>query len=120
MTKQSVTVFGIKQCDTVRKALRWLDENKIEHKFHDLRVDGFNSEMLRQWLKSTDLATLVNRRSTSWRQLSQQSKDNSNTKHLSNLLIATPTLVKRPVFVRSGQVLAVGFTAATKEVLANV
>ncbi len=120
MAKQSLTVFGIKQCDTVRKALHWLDDNKIEYKFHDLRVDGFNQEMLTQWLATSDLATLVNRRSTTWRQLPQTAKENTDMKHLSTLLLEAPTLVKRPVFVCSGQVLAVGFTAASKEILANV
>jgi len=110
----SITVYGIKQCDTVRKALRWLDDKGIAHQFHDLRVAGFDSATLEGWLLTTEFDSLVNRRSTTWRSLSDSEKQNTDPAHLSTLLLAHPTLVKRPVFVAGGKVLGVGFTAAVQ------
>ncbi len=83
----SLSVFGIKQCDTVRKALRWLETQSIEHQFHDLRVDGFDRSMLKMWLQTTDLNQLINRRSTSWRNLSDSDKQNTDAGHLMTLLL---------------------------------
>ena len=117
MAKPDLMVFGIKQCDTVRKARRWLDEKKMEYRFHDLRVDGFSQKTLTQWLQSTELDTLVNRRSTTWRQLPQQLRDSADKAQLGALLLEHPALVKRPVFSRAGRVLAVGFTNATENLL---
>jgi len=102
-----LTVYGIKQCDTVRKALKWLQQKGIEHRFHDFRSDGLQAELLQNWLDSGFSEKLVNRRSTTWRQLSEtqrQSKDES----LLNLLMQFPTLIKRPVFV-TDHVIAIGF-----------
>ena len=110
----TLTVYGIKQCDTVRKALRWLDGKGIAHQFHDLRVDGFEQATLEGWLQTTGFDTLLNRRSTTWRNLSDGEKQNTDSVHLSALLLANPTLVKRPVFVAGGKVLGVGFTSAVQ------
>ncbi len=113
-------VFGIKQCDTVRKARVWLDKRKIEYKFHDLRTDGFNQQMLSQWLTITDLNVLLNRRSTTWRQLPALAKESTDIHHLGALLVEHPTLVKRPVFFKDNKVIAVGFTAVTQEKLESM
>ena len=93
-----LTVYGIKQCDTVRKALKWLDQQGVEHTFHDFRVDGLSSELLQAWLDSEFSDKLVNRRSTTWRKLSEQQRQ-SEGDTLVNLLLEFPTLIKRPVIV---------------------
>ena len=102
-----LTVYGIKQCDTVRKALKWLDQQGIDHQFHDFRTDGLTAELLQAWLDSEFAGKLVNRRSTTWRQLSEAQRQ-SEGEALLNLLIEHPTLIKRPVFV-TDQIMAVGF-----------
>ncbi len=110
----SITVYGIKQCDTVREALRWLEGKGIAHQLHDLRVDGFDRPTLDGWLQTTGFDSLVNRRSTTWRKLSDSEKKNTDPAHLTALLLANPTLVKRPVFVANDEVLGVGFTASVQ------
>ena len=102
-----LTVYGIRQCDTCRKALGWLEQKGIEHRFHDLRTDGLDAGLLKQWLDSEFSGLLVNRRSTTWRQLSETQRQ-SQGRALADLLLEHPTLIKRPVFVR-GKIVAVGF-----------
>ncbi len=102
-----ITVYGIKQCDTCRKALKWLQAQGIEHQFHDFRVDGLDRKLLKAWLASPFAGQLVNRRSTTWRQLSDQQQEMQGDALL-QLLLENPTLIKRPVFVRD-EIVAVGF-----------
>ena len=102
-----LTVFGIKQCDTCRKALKWLDGQGIEHQFHDFRVDGLGADLLQNWLDSPYADKLVNRRSTTWRQLSEEQRQFEGHA-LVELLLEFPTLIKRPVFV-TDSIAAVGF-----------
>jgi arsenate reductase len=105
-----ITVYGIKQCDSCQKALKWLAEHGIEHDFHDLRVQGLTAAMVSGWLDSAFSDVLINRRSTTWRTLSQDQKESEGPEKV-QLLVDYPTLVKRPVFV-SDRVLAVGFSPA--------
>jgi len=102
-----LTVYGIKQCDTVRKALKWLEQNGIKHRFHDFRSDGLQAELLQNWLDSDFAGKLVNRRSTTWRKLSEPQRQ-SEGEMLLNLLLQFPTLIKRPVFV-TDHIVAIGF-----------
>ena len=108
-----LTVYGIKQCDTVRKALKWLDQQDIEHRFHDFRTDGLQAELLQGWLDSEFTGKLVNRRSTTWRQLSEAQRQ-SEGDALLDLLLEHPTLIKRPVFV-TDKLVAIGFSPAELE-----
>ena len=102
-----LTVYGIKQCDTCRKAVRWLEAQGIENRLHDFRVDGLSADLLQNWLESPLADKLVNRRSTTWRQLSEVERGYQDD-DLLQLLLKHPTLIKRPVFVR-GSIIAVGF-----------
>lgn len=108
-----LTVYGIKQCDTVRKALKWLDQQGINHQFHDFRTDGLQAGLLEDWLASEFTGKLVNRRSTTWRQLSDDQRQFEG-EALLNLLMEHPTLIKRPVFV-TDQIIAVGFNPTELE-----
>ncbi len=102
------TVYGIRQCDTCRKALKWLDGQDIPHRFHDLRVDGFDASMLDNWLQSCSIESLINRRSTTWRNLDDADKASTDPNDHRRLLLENPTLVKRPVLF-GDSVSAVGF-----------
>lgn len=107
-----LTVYGIKQCDTCKKAVRWLTQQGIEYRFHDVRDEGLNPDTLQDWLTSRFSGVLVNRRSTTWRQLDQDQRQALEDGGL-DILLKFPTLIKRPVFT-APQVIAVGFNAATE------
>lgn len=105
-------IYGIKNCDTVKKARRWLEDKGLDYEFHDFRTDGLTLEMIAQWQASVDLTTLLNKRSTTWKNLAPNERDSLKTEDIPYLLIAHPTLVKRPVLETDGKVI-VGFNDKT-------
>lgn len=110
MPLKSVTLYGIKNCDTVKKARRWFDDNGIDYLFHDFRQDGLEASLVLQWTTRIDWEVLVNKRSTSWRNLDEDSKQNLSKDTIVELLIANPTLIKRPVVdIKGTDCLFVGF-----------
>lgn len=110
-------VYGIKSCDTCRKARKWLDEQDRTHDWHDLREDGIDIETIRRWLDATGPEMLVNRRSTTWRGLDENRRALAmNSETAPNLLVKHPTLIKRPV-IETGDGIMVGFNAAVRDAL---
>jgi len=110
------TVYGIKNCDTVKKACKWLDKNNIDYQFHDFRKDGLTQAKVKQWFSQVDWELLLNRRGTTWRKLSDNEKDSINKTNAIKLMTEQPTLIKRPVIEHSKNVL-VGFSEeAYKEI----
>jgi len=105
-----LTVYGIKNCDTCRKALKWLSAEGIEHTFHDFRVDGLDPANVARWADAAGWEKLLNRRGTTWRNLSDAEKDGVDEAKAETLMAGNPTLIKRPVFETGGKVL-VGFSA---------
>ena len=93
----SVTLYGIKNCDTVTKARKWLDNHSVPYTFHDCRVDGINKTLVNNFLKQIDIETLINKRGTTWRKLSNKEKEIKNKTQALELLIENPTIIKRPV-----------------------
>lgn len=93
----SVKVFGIKNCDTVRKARRWLQDNNIEFTFQDIRNEPLTKGTWTEIIKNTDTSLLINTRGTSWRKLSDQEKDVSSQAKVVSLLLEHPTVMKRPL-----------------------
>ena len=104
------TLYGIKNCDTVKKARQWLDKHKIDYRFHDFREDGLTQAMLKHFAEQLDWQELLNQRSTSWRQLDAAQKADLNEDKALQLMHETPTLIKRPVLDADGKWL-VGFKA---------
>lgn len=100
-----ITLYGIRTCDTCRKALAWLKDAKFEADFHDLRRDGLTSEMIHSWLDHIDLDTLVNRRSTTWRQMDPSQQARVADGRGVDLLVENPTLMKRPLFQSAAKVI---------------
>lgn len=95
-----ITVYGIKNCDTVKKALAWLTERHIEHKLHDFRVNGLDKNWLHQAETCFGWETLVNKRSTTWRNLRDDIKQTLSKQTALELLLAQPTLIKRPIILQ--------------------
>ena len=92
-----VTLYGISNCDTIKKARRWLTEAGIEYQFHDYRKDGLNQAQLEQWADELDWQQLLNRRGTTWRQLADEQK-NTITRDLAiQLMLEYPAMIKRPL-----------------------
>lgn len=97
------TLFGIKNCDTIKKARKWLESNNIEYTFHDYRVDGLTP----QWLTDTEQhlgwEQLLNKRGTTFRQLSDEQKNNIDQQSALALMLEYPAMIKRPVLITNGQ-----------------
>ena len=91
------TLYGIKNCDTVKKARSWLDANNIPYKFHDFRVDDISEAQVKSWIKELGLETLVNKRSTTWKELDESIKAGFNEATALNTILPSPTLIKRPL-----------------------
>jgi Spx/MgsR family transcriptional regulator len=102
------TLYGIKNCDTVKKARKWLESQGIDYQFHDFRVDGITAEQVQQWLQTLGWETLVNKRSTTWKQLDEATRTAMDAKLAAETILAQPTLIKRPL-LDTGNSLAVGF-----------
>jgi len=108
-TPKTYTLYGIKNCDTVKKARSWLDQNNIAYRFHDFRSDGLTPELLQRFAEHLDWSKLLNRSSTSWRQLSTEQQSDLSLEKALQLMLATPTLIKRPV-LDTGDQLFLGFS----------
>jgi len=92
-----ITLFGIKNCDTVKKARRWLEVQSIDYRFHDIRADGLHQEQVAMWLETIGVETLVNKRSTTWKGLSDDDKASLSAKTAVQFILEHPTLMKRPL-----------------------
>ena len=104
-----LTLYGIKNCDTVKKARAWLEAHEVAYQFHDFRQDGLTKTTLSRWIKQLGRDTLINKRSTTWRNLSDTDKSIQNDSQAITLLLAQPTLIKRPV-LENDKLLLVGFS----------
>ncbi|MEC4747686.1 ArsC family reductase [Methylomicrobium sp. Wu6] len=112
----TITLYGIKTCDTCKKARQWLEQNGIEHRFHDYRVDGLSPELLEYFINRLGWEKMLNKSSTSWRQLSAEQQTDLNRDKAKQLMLETPTLIKRPI-LETGNALIVGFKAEQYESL---
>jgi len=112
-----ITVYGLKNCDTCKKALGWLKAEGIEHRFHDVRADGLDPGAVRAWADEVGHAVLVNTRGTTWRQLDVGAKTGLDDAKAAALILEHPAIMKRPVFDLGDRRL-VGFKDAQKEALA--
>lgn len=106
-----LTVYGIKNCDTVKKARKWLEAHDVDYQFHDFREDGLDKKQLSHWVEKFGWEAIVNKRSTTWRNLSDKEKGISANSQAIKLLLDNPTLIKRPVVVKNKTVL-IGFKEA--------
>ncbi len=106
----SITIYGIKNCSTMKKAFDWLQARGIEHRFHDYKREGIDSTTLRRWCAALGWKTLVNTRGTTWRTLTPAEQAIAGDADAIALMQRYPSLVKRPVLERD-DLLLVGFSA---------
>lgn len=104
------TLYGISNCDTVRKTRKWLETNGIDFRFHDFRKDGLERAQVDRWCDALGIDTVLNKRGTTWRALPQAQRDNLDEAGLRALLVEQPALIKRPVLEQNGEI-RVGFKA---------
>jgi len=112
MARAKTIVYGIPNCDTVKKARVWLEEHGVAFEFHDFKKAGVSAALLEGWLADVPLDTLVNRRGTTWRGLADDVKAAADTPAGAiALMIDKPSVIKRPVVVVEGRVKTLGFSA---------
>lgn len=105
-------MYGIKNCDTIKKARRYLEELSVDYQFHDYRVDGISDELLSTFMEHIDWEILVNKRGTTWRKLSDTEKNTViDAASAKKVLLAEPAMIKRPVLVSADNRYLVGFDA---------
>ncbi|MCW8828926.1 MAG: ArsC family reductase [Gammaproteobacteria bacterium] len=105
------TLVGIKNCDSVKKAKKWLEQNGVDYAFHDLREQGVDKAALEKWLEELGWEVLLNKRSTTWKELSDAERADIDRDKAMMLLLAYPTLIKRPVLITPDGI-RVGFKEA--------
>lgn len=112
------TLYGIKNCDTVKKTRTWLDSHNVNYTFHDFRADGLTTAQVKIWIAEIGLETLVNKRSTTWKELDDSIKNSFDATNAVAVIVANPTLIKRPLLDTGAQKI-VGFKEADYQTLFN-
>jgi Spx/MgsR family transcriptional regulator len=116
VTAGPAVLYGIKNCDTMKKARAWLDANGVAYTFHDYKVQGIDRARLEGWAKKVGWEALLNRAGTTFRRLPEADKEGLGEKTALRLMLAQPSMIKRPVLEAGGGLL-VGFTPAKYEAL---
>jgi arsenate reductase (glutaredoxin) len=105
-----MTVYGIKNCNTVKSALDWLKDKKVEFEFHDYKTKGITAEKLKGWSKQVGWESLVNKKGTTWRQLDDAIKAKTTTEAAAiALMLEKTSVIKRPLLEENGKVVTLGF-----------
>jgi arsenate reductase (glutaredoxin) len=104
----TITIYGIKNCDTMKKARAWLDGRGVTYGFHDYKTAGIEKGKLKQWSDKLGWETLLNRAGTTFRKLPEGDKEDLNERKALALMLAQPSMIKRPVLDLGGKLL-VGF-----------
>ena len=105
----AIVIYGIKNCDTMKKARAWLDKRGVEYAFHDYKTAGIEREKLERWAKKVGWETLLNRAGTTFRKLTDRYKSGITETKAIALMLKQPSMIKRPVLDAGGGKLLVGF-----------
>jgi Spx/MgsR family transcriptional regulator len=106
-----IKFVGLKNCDTCRKAKKWLEGEGISFIYHDVRSDGLSKDDVTHWINELGWEELTNRRGTTWRNLSDEDKNSVNKETAVDLIVENPALMKRPLFI-CGDTFILGFKQA--------
>ncbi|AIU73713.1 ArsC family reductase [Hafnia alvei] len=102
----SLYLYGIKNCDTIKKAKKWLEEQQIAYQFHDYRADGLDAELLRSFIEQLGWESLLNTRGTTWRKLNESVRQSiNNADSAAELMLAQPAIIKRPLLAHNHRML---------------
>ena len=116
---RTITLYGIPNCDTVKKARAWLDQRGIDYLFHDLKKQGLPQDRVDEWISAVGWEPLVNRKGTTWRKLDEATREAVvDAQTARDLMRQQPSVIKRPV-VEWGAVTTVGFNSAQWEQMAQ-
>lgn len=110
----TVTIYGIKNCGSMKKAFAWLDEHGIAYDFHDYKKVGIDEQLLVQWCADVGFETLLNKKGTTFRKLSDDDKADIDQAKAVSLMVANPSMIKRPVIDQGGALL-VGYDETALE-----
>ncbi len=105
----SITIYGIKNCDTMKKARAWLDKHRVAYEFHDYKSAGIDRERLERWSKKVGWEALLNRAGTTFKKLPDKDKATIDSAKAIALMLDQPSMIKRPVLDLGGGRLLVGF-----------
>ena len=103
-----IKMYGIPNCDTIKKARKWLDTNNLDYDFHNYKKDGVPEKQLKKWVKDKGWEALLNKRGTTWRKLDDKTKGNINETLAVKIMTNNSSIIKRPV-LESGTQLLIGF-----------
>lgn len=104
----TVKIYGIKACDTMKKAFTWLEGNGVDYEFHDYKKAGAPEANLRKWVKELGWENVINRRGTTWRKLPEAERDGMDAEGAVAAAMANPSMIKRPL-LEKGKLLELGF-----------
>ena len=114
------TMYGIKNCDTIKKARRWLEENQVEYRFHDYRADGIDAQLLHTFIAELGWEALLNTRGTTWRKLDESLRATiNNADAVAALMLEMPAIIKRPLLWAPGKPMLLGFNESSYEKFIN-
>ena len=111
-----ITVYGIPNCDTMKKARKWLDANNLEYEFHDYKKSGVPEKNLKSWVQAADWEAILNKRGTTWRKLSDDIKNSIDETSSIQVMLDNPSAIKRPI-LENGKTLLVGFKEEEYKIL---
>lgn len=114
----AITLYGIKNCDTMKKAMAWLDAHGVDYHFHDYRKEGVPGQALQRWIETLGWETVINRRGTTWRKLDSSVRESMNADNAVQHAGDNPSLIKRPI-LDTGRELRAGFNADDWQTLLN-
>ena len=115
-SEPTLIMYGIKNCDTVKKARRWLDEQQIAYRFHDYRADGLDAALLDTFINALGWEALLNTRGTTWRKLDETRRESiQNAASAAELMLEMPAIIKRPLLCAPGKPMLLGFTGSSYE-----
>jgi len=110
-----VTVYGLRNCDTVKKAVAWLDAHGIDYRFHDLKRQGLEPALLDDWIARTGWEALINRRGLTWRKLDVERRQNLDAGGARQVMLENPAIIRRPILLTADGELFVGFSEVDYE-----
>ncbi len=106
-----IKIYGIKNCDTMKKAFRWLEEHQLAYDFHDYKKLGLSEEQAKSWLASQGWENIINKRGTTWRKLDESLRNNMNDELALEAIQSNTSMIKRPILISETGELLLGFDA---------